>query len=662
MQGMQRATGRGAVMRLAALAAALVALLALGATPAFAAAPTVTTVSPAIGPLAGGTLVTITGSGFMASPAVNCSGNPGAVKFGGVNSTSCNVINDTTITATTPAGAAAGPVQVTVTNGSSETSVAAVNFTYVAAPTIATISPNTGTTTGGYSVTVTGANLTTASAVMFDSVPATSVFVVDANSVNATVPAHAVGAAQVTVVTAGGTSNALPFTYTLPPAPAITSLSPVSGTTAGGTVVTITGTNLLGTTAVSFGGSAGTNITNVTNTSLQVTAPAHAAGAVNVQVTTPSGQSPVVAGGTYTYTTTTVPVIASVTPASGPLAGGTVVTITGSGFTGTTQVTFGGVAGTNVTNVTDTSLQVTTPARATAGPVDVIITATGGTSVTSSVAKFTYAGVPTITAVSPAGGPTTGGTTVTLTGTGFTGASAVTFGGVAGTSILNVTDTSLTVVAPAGTAGTVDVLVTTPLGTSVAAATAKYSYGATVPAITSISPTAGQAGTVVTITGTGFLGATSVTFGGTAGTSMTATATSITVTAPAGTGTVDVVVNGPLGASPVGTQAKFTYQGATTSYTLTFRWSLVAWSGIDGISAANALKGTETPDNPATNNIFSSVTAMFRWNGGQQKWEAYFPGSEGVPGANDFSTLSKGQAYWIATSTSGSIVWTVAQG
>ncbi len=64
----------------------------------------------------------------------------------------------------------------------------------------------------------------------------------------------------------------------------------------------------------------------------------------------------------------------------------------------------------------------------------------------------------------------------------------------------------------------------------------------------------------------------------------------------------------------------------------------------------------------ATNNIFSSVTAMFRWNGGQQKWEAYFPGSEGVPGANDFSTLSKGQAYWIATSTSGSIVWTVAQG
>jgi len=56
------------------------------------------------------------------------------------------------------------------------------------------------------------------------------------------------------------------------------------------------------------------------------------------------------------------------------------------------------------------------------------------------------------------------------------------------------------------------------------------------------------------------------------------------------------------------------------------------------------------------------VTAVFRWNGGSQKWEAYFPGSEGVPGANDFSTFSKGQAYWIATNASGSIVWTVAQG
>ncbi|MBK6663093.1 MAG: IPT/TIG domain-containing protein [Thermoflexaceae bacterium] len=146
---------------------------------------------------------------------------------------------------------------------------------------------------------------------------------------------------------------------------------------------------------------------------------------------------------------------------------------------------------------------------------------------------------------------------MTLTGTGFTNASAVTFGGVAGTSISNVTDTSLTVVAPAGTGH----------GGRAGDDAARHERGRCdgevhvrrdVAGDYDISPTAGQAGTVVTITGTGFLGATSVTFGGTAGTSMTATATSITVTAPAGTGTVDVVVNGPLGASPVGAQPEFT--------------------------------------------------------------------------------------------------------
>ncbi len=663
MPGKHLAVPRTVMMRLAALAAVVVALVGAGASPALAAAPTVTSVSPLVGPLAGGTTVTISGSGFTnVTPGVPCP----AVKFGGVSAASCNVVNDTTISATTPAGVSAGPVQVTVTNNTAETSTAAVNFTYVAPPVVSTLSPATGSTSGGTTVAITGTGLLNTSAVSFGGTPATSVTVQNDNLLSVTAPSHAAGAVTVTVTTPGGTSVAgagTTYTYTLAPAPTITAVSPTSGTTAGGTVVTISGTDLLGATGVTFGGTPGTNITNVTATSLQVTVPAHVAGLVDVQVTTPSGPNVQTAASKYTYVASTVPVVTSVSPASGALAGGTVVTVSGTGFTGTTQVMFGGVAGTNITNVTDTSLQVTTPARATAGPVDVIVTATGGTSLTSSVAKFTYAGVPAVTAVNPGGGPTTGGTVVTLTGTGFTGATVVSFGGVAGTALAVTNDTTLTVTAPAGAAGTVDVLVTTPLGQSVIASGAKYTYGATVPSITSLSPTAGASGTVVTITGTGFLGATSVTFGGTAGTSLTVTSnTSITVTAPAGTGTVDVVVVGPLGSSPVGTQTKFTYQGATISYTLTFRWSLVAWNGSDGMGVANALKGIETPDNAATNNVFSSVTAVFRWNGGSQKWEAYFPGSEGVPGANDFSTFSKGQAYWIATNASGSIVWTVAQG
>ncbi|MCC6387781.1 MAG: IPT/TIG domain-containing protein [Dehalococcoidia bacterium] len=663
MPGKQVAVPRTVLMRLVALAAVVTALVGAGASPALAAAPTVISVSPLMGPVAGGTTVTISGSGFTnVTPGVPCP----AVKFGATSAASCNVVNDTTISATTPAGASAGAVQVTVTNNTAETSTAAVNFTYVAQPVVSTLSPVTGSTSGGTTVAITGTGLLNTSSVSFGGTPATSITVQNDNLLSVTAPAHAAGAVTVTVTTPGGTSVAgagTTYTYTLAPAPVITAVSPTSGTTSGGTVVTITGTDLLGATGVTFGGSPGTSISNVTATSLQVTTPAHAAGLVDVQVTTPSGPNVQTAASKYTYVASTLPVVTSVSPVAGPLAGGTVVTVSGTGFTGTTQVLFGGVAGTNITNVTATSLQVTTPARATAGPVDVIVTATGGTSVTSSVAKFTYASVPAVTAVTPGGGPTTGGTVVTLTGTGFTGATTVTFGGIAGTALAVASDTSLTVTTPAGTAGTADVLVTTPLGQSAVAAGAKFTYGATVPSITSLSPTSGASGTVVTISGTGFLGATSVTFGGTAGTSLTVTSnTSITVTAPAGTGTVDVVVVGPLGSSAVGTQAKFTYQGATISYTLTFRWSLVAWNGTDGMGVANALKGIETPDNAATNNVYSSVTAVFRWNGGSQKWEAFFPGSEGVPGANDFSTFSKGQAYWIATNATGSIVWTVAQG
>jgi hypothetical protein len=71
------------------------------------------------------------------------------------------------------------------------------------------------------------------------------------------------------------------------------------------------------------------------------------------------------------------------------------------------------------------------------------------------------------------------------------------------------------------------------------------------------------------------------------------------------------------------------------------------------------LKGLESPDNPATNDVSGIVTAIFHYNNPLQKFEAFFPGSAGIPGANDISTFVKGQGYWIAISSSGSTSWTV---
>ncbi|MFE3798846.1 IPT/TIG domain-containing protein [Nocardia tengchongensis] len=102
-------------------------------------------------------------------------------------------------------------------------------------------------------------------------------------------------------------------------------------------------------------------------------------------------------------------------------------------------------------------------ARAAAASGLVTATTAGGTS---NGVSYTYVAVPTLTTITPNAGPVAGGTTVVLTGTNLTGATAVSFGATPATSFSVDSDTQITAVAPAGTAGTVLVTVTTPGGTS----------------------------------------------------------------------------------------------------------------------------------------------------------------------------------------------------
>ncbi|MFD5142656.1 IPT/TIG domain-containing protein [Streptomyces sp. NPDC058401] len=96
------------------------------------------------------------------------------------------------------------------------------------------------------------------------------------------------------------------------PAPAVTGISPASGTTAGGTAVTITGTDLTGATAVTFGATPATGV-SCTATSCTATSPAHAAGTVHVTVTTPGGISAVTAADQFTYIAPTADLAVHVT-------------------------------------------------------------------------------------------------------------------------------------------------------------------------------------------------------------------------------------------------------------------------------------------------------------------------------------------------------------
>jgi FtsP/CotA-like multicopper oxidase with cupredoxin domain len=265
--------------------------------------PTVTSVTPNLAPLAGGTAVTIVGTDFISVSGA------AAVTFGGTNATSYRVVSNTQITATTPAHAA-GTVQVQVTNpaGGSASDSPNDEFTYLPVPTVTGLALAFGPLSGG-AVTITGTDLvglSGAAAVTFGGVNATTYSVVSGTEITATAPAHAAGTVRVQVTTPGGSSaaNSPNDDFTYLPVPTVTAVTPRFGTPAGGTVVTITGTDfagMSGTAAVTFGGVNAASYTRVSATQIDATTPAHAEGLVQVQVNTPGGASVDTAADNYVF-------------------------------------------------------------------------------------------------------------------------------------------------------------------------------------------------------------------------------------------------------------------------------------------------------------------------------------------------------------------------
>jgi len=425
-----------------------------------------------------------------------------------------------------------------------------------APPTITGISPSSGSTLGGDSVTITGTNLASVAIIQFgpSNPPATDVSCTD-TSCTMTSPPGSVGTVDVTAIAAGGPSAASPadqFTYQLPPPPTVTGVSPSSGYVTGGTPVTITGTNLATATEADFGaGNPGTDL-YCADTSCTVDSPTGSAGTVDVTVVAAGGTSAVSTADEFTYLALPpAPTVTGVTPSSGSVAGGTTVTVSGTSLATATEIDFGaGNPGLDL-SCTDTSCTVTSPPQS-AGTVDVLVTNLGGTSAATPADQFTYVvpPPPTVTQVSPSSGYIIGGTTVTVTGTNLADATEVAFGNYSA-SISSCSDTSCTVTSPAQGVGVVDVTVTTAGGTSATSAADQYDYVLPPPpTVTQVSPDAGpqSGGTLATVTGTNLADATAVDFGVNPGTDLYCTDTSCTVTAPPGAvGTVDVTVVGPGG-------------------------------------------------------------------------------------------------------------------
>src|SRR5713101_6955897 len=254
------------------------------------------------------------------------------------------------------------------------------------------------------------------------------------------------------------------------------------------------------------------------------------------------------------------PTVSNISPMNGPATGGTSVTITGSGFTRATSVSFGSTPASSITFISD--MQITAVSPAGCGTVDVTVTTQSGTSAKSKADLFTYiSSTPTVAYINPSSGPTTGGTSVTITGSGFMCTTTVSFGSTATSDFKVDSDTQITVVSPPGS-GIVDVTVTTPSGTSSTTYDDQFDYIPPPPTVRGIDPNNGPAtgGTSVTITGTGFTSAASVLFGSTPASGITVISdTQITAISPPGCGIADVTVSTPNGTSAKSKADLFTY-------------------------------------------------------------------------------------------------------
>ncbi|MCM2578116.1 IPT/TIG domain-containing protein [Streptomyces meridianus] len=227
---------------------------------------------------------------------------------------------------------------------------------------------------------------------------------------------------------------------------------------AGGNTVVLTGSGFPGTTVVLFGGNDATSFTVDSPTRITSVAPAGPAGAAAVRVVTPGGVSDPV---TYFYTT--APVLSSVAPSRGPVAGSATVVLTGTGLTVVQSVLFGNTAATGLAVESSTRMTaVTPPGPPGGGTVQVTAVSPAGTG---GPVPYTYVAGPVVTSAVPSQGPLHGGTPVTLKGSGLTTTTAVRFGTEpAGFTVES--DSSVVATAPPGVAGPVPVTVSTPSGTS----------------------------------------------------------------------------------------------------------------------------------------------------------------------------------------------------
>jgi len=354
------------------------------------------------------------------------------------------------------------------------------------APTVTSLTPSSGAINS--SIVIAGSNFRSAkgsSTVQFNGITSNPTGWSD-TSITAPVPSGAT-TGPVVVTVGGQASSGLTFTVT--PAPNISSLAPNSG--AVGASATVNGTNFgdsQGNGGVKFSSNKAAAITSWNSTAIVVTVPTGAVNG-NVVVTAAGG----VASNGKSFTVLPTPTITGLSQGSGTV--NTPITVNGSGF-GSTQgsgtVTFGGVAA-SVSSWGSSAISVLVPASAAPGVVQVAVNTAG---VSSNTSPFTV--IPSVTGLSPSSAPVGGSVSIQGNNFGISGSGTVTFNGLTA-PVLGWSQTSITTQVPSGaTSGN---LVVTSNGTPSSGVAFSVVPG---PSMTGMSTSSGTAGTSVTISGSDF--------------------------------------------------------------------------------------------------------------------------------------------------------------
>ena len=496
-----------------------------------------------------------------------------------------------------------GKADIVISNSGSPASILR-NITGGAGPAITSFLPISGVS--GNTITITGLNFTGTTAVSFGGVAATSFTVVSPTVITAILGNGSSG--EVMVTTPAGVAGLPGFIYGNKPV--ITEVNPMQGIT--GETITITGANFTGTTSVSFGTVAAASYS--VNSSTNITAVLGNGASGKVKVLTPSGEDSLAGFQHYP-----VPVITSFTPQTG--ISGSTITITGSGFTGATAVKFGTTNATSFTVVSPTTITAVISDVST-GNVEVFTP--GGVA---SLGGFIYGNPPIITRFYPKTGTT--GSTIFITGINLGRATGVQFGGIPASSYQLLSPTTIAAVVAAGASG--NVTLTSPNGPTNKTGFTYVAPG--IPLINSINPGTGTTGSVITLSGYNFTGATAVSFGGTAAASFSVMSDTVItavigagssgevkVTAAGGNGVYNsfIYTNGPLitSISPVSAAPGSTVQITGANFSSAASNNLVYFGNVAATvtSASSTILNVTVPYGAALGSLSVTRDGLSAWS------------------------------------------------